>query len=63
MLRNQIESFTKYTRLSLGHVNWNKDTLYEKNAFLQNELTEKNKIIKPPNGNPNSHARCNDNLT
>ena len=44
-------------------MNWNKDTLYEKNAFLQNELTEKNKIIKPPNGNPNSHARCNDNLT
>ena len=33
MLRNQIESFTEHTKMSLGHENI---------AFLQNESTEKN---------------------
>ena len=31
--------------------------------FLQNELTEKNKIIKFPSGNPDSRARCKADLT
>ena len=31
--------------------------------FLQNEVTEKNKIIKFPSGNPNSRARCKTDLT
>ena len=31
--------------------------------FWQNELTEKNKIIKFPSGNPDSRARCKTDLT
>ena len=46
ILRNQIESFTEHTKMSLGHENGNIDTLHENIVFLQNELTEKNKIIK-----------------
>ena len=32
--------------MSLGHENGNIDALHKNIAFLQNELTEKNKIIK-----------------
>ena len=42
ILRNQIESFTGHTKMSLGHENSNKDALHKNIAFLQNELTEKN---------------------
>ena len=46
ILRNQIESFTEHTKLSLGHENRNIDALHKNISFLQNDLTEKNKIIK-----------------
>ena len=46
ILRNQIESFTEHAKMSLGHENRNIDTLHKIIAFLQNELTEKNKRIK-----------------
>ena len=46
ILRNQIESFTKHTKMSLGHENRNIDALHKNIAFLQNESPEKNKIIK-----------------
>ena len=46
ILRNQIESFTDHTKMSRGHENRNIDALHKNIAFLQNELTEKNKIIK-----------------
>ena len=46
ILRNQIESFTEQTKMSLGHENKSIDTLHKNIAFLQNELTENNKIIK-----------------
>ena len=46
ILRNQIESFFEHTKMSLGHENKNIDALHKNIAFLQNELTEKNKIIK-----------------
>ena len=46
ILRNQIESFTEHTKTSLGHENRNIDVLHKNIAFLQNELTEKNEIIK-----------------
>ena len=32
--------------MSLGHENRNTDALYQNIAFLQNELTEKNTIVK-----------------
>ena len=65
ILRNQIESFTGHTKMSLGHENSNEDALHKNIAFLQNELIEKNKKKKKnqiPNGNSNSHARFNDKL-
>ena len=40
ILRNQIESFTKDTKISLDHENRNIDALHKNIAFLQNELTE-----------------------
>ena len=46
ILRNQIESFTEHTKMSLSHENRNIDALYKNIAFLQHELTEKNKQIK-----------------
>ena len=46
MLRNQIESFTDHTKMSLGHGNRNIDALHKNITFLQNELSEKNEIIK-----------------
>ena len=46
VLRNQIESFTEHTKISLGDENGNIDALHKSIAFLQNELTEKNKAIK-----------------
>ena len=46
ILRNQIESFFKHTKISLAHENGNIDALHKNIAFLQNEITEKNKIIK-----------------
>ena len=46
ILRNQIESFTEHTKMSLDHENRNIDALHKNIVFLQNELTEKNKIIK-----------------
>ena len=46
ILRNQIESFTGHTKMSLGHENSNEDALHKNIAFLQNELIEKNKKIK-----------------
>ena len=46
ILRNQIESFTGHTKMSLGHENSNEDALHKNIAFLQNELMEKNKKIK-----------------
>ena len=46
ILRDQIESFTEYTKMLLSHENRNIDALHDNIAFLQNESTEKNKIIK-----------------
>ena len=46
ILRNQIESFTGHTKMSLGHENSNEDALHKNIAFLQNELIEKNKKKK-----------------
>ena len=46
ILRNQIESFTGHTKMTLGHENSNEDALHKNIAFLQNELIEKNKTIK-----------------
>ena len=46
MLTNQIEPFTEHTKMSLGHENKNIDALHKSIVFLQNELTEKNKMIK-----------------
>ena len=46
ILRNQIESFTEHTKMLLGHKNRNIDALQKYIAFLQNELTKNNKIIK-----------------
>ena len=46
ILRNLIESFTEHTKMSLGHGNRNIDALHKNIAFLQNELSEKNEIIK-----------------
>ena len=46
ILRNQIEPFTKHTKILLGHEHRNIDALRKNIAFLQKELTEKNKIIK-----------------
>ena len=46
ILRNQIESLIEHTKISLGHENRNIDALHKNIAFLQNELTEKHKIIK-----------------
>ena len=46
ILRNQIEPFTEHIKMLLGHENRNIDALHKNIAFLQNELTEKNKIIK-----------------
>ena len=47
VLKNQIEFFTELTKMSLDHENKNVDALPKNIAFLQNELTKKNKIIKP----------------
>ena len=47
VLKNQIEFFTELTKMSLDHENKNVDALPKNTAFLQNELTKKNKIIKP----------------
>ena len=44
--RNQMESFTEQTKMLLGHENSNINTLHKNIAFLQNELTEKNQILK-----------------
>ena len=44
--RSQIESFTEHTRMPVGHENINIGALHKNIAFLQNELTQKNKIIK-----------------
>ena len=44
--RSQIESFTEHTKMSVGHENINIGALHKNIAFLQNELTQKNKIIK-----------------
>ena len=46
MQRNQMESFTEQTKMLLGHENSNINTLHKNIAFLQNELTEKNQILK-----------------
>ena len=46
ILRNQTDSFTEYTKMSLGHENRNIDALHKNIAFSQNELTEKNKVIE-----------------
>ena len=46
ILRNNIESFTEDAKMSLDHENRNTDALHKNIAFLQNELTEKNKLIK-----------------
>ena len=46
MLRNHIKYFTEHTKMSLGHEDRNIDALHKNTAFLQNELIEKNKIIK-----------------
>ena len=46
ILRNQIESLAEHTKISLGHENGNIDALHKNILSLQNELTEKNKIIK-----------------
>ena len=43
---NQVESFTEHTKMSLGHENKNIHALHKNIAFLQNKLTENNKIIK-----------------
>ena len=47
VLKNQIEFFTELTKMSLDHENKNVDALPKNIASLQNELTKKNKIIKP----------------
>ena len=47
VLKNQIEFFTELTKMSLDHENKNVDALPKNIAILQNELTKKNKIIKP----------------
>ena len=47
VLKNQIEFFTELTKMSFDHENKNVDALPKNVAFLQNELTKKNKIIKP----------------
>ena len=47
VLKNQIEFFTELTKMSLDHENKNVDALPKNIAFLQNELTKKNKITKP----------------
>ena len=46
ILRNQMEYFTEHTKMSLDHENRNTGALHKNIVFLQNELTEKNKIIK-----------------
>ena len=43
---NQVGSFTEHTKMSLGHENKNMHALHKNIAFLQNKLTENNKIIK-----------------
>ena len=47
VLKNQIGFFTELSKMSLDHENKNVDALPKNIAFLQNELTKKNKIIKP----------------
>ena len=47
VLKNQIEFFTELTKMSFDHENKNVDALPKNIAFLQNELTKKNKITKP----------------
>ena len=46
ILRNQIESFTEHAKMSQDHKNRKISSLHENIAFLQNELQEKNKVIK-----------------
>ena len=46
VLRNQVESFTEHTKVSLGHENGNIEAFHKNIAFLQSKLIEKNKIIK-----------------
>ena len=46
ILRSQIESFTKHTKMLLGHENRNIDAVHKNIAFLQIESTEKSKMIK-----------------
>ena len=41
-----MECFTEHTKLSLGHESRNIDALHKSIVSLQNELTEKNKIIE-----------------
>ena len=46
MLKNQIESFTEHTKMSLGPENRNVDVLYKIIVFLQKRIT-KTKQLNP----------------
>ena len=46
IIRNQIESYTEHTKMSLDHESRNIDALHKNIALLQIELIEKNRIIK-----------------